>query len=61
MAVPYRRKSRAQSRAHRAANLKYSPTRFTSCKHCGEPKRPHYACGSCGAYNGRQVRERVEY
>lgn len=60
MAVPYRRKSRTKSRGHRAANLRYKASSHTSCRHCGEPKMPHYACGSCGAYNDRQVREVVE-
>jgi large subunit ribosomal protein L32 len=60
MAVPYRRKSRTKSRIRRASNMKTATKRWTSCAHCGEPKMPHYACSSCGAYHGRQVREVVE-
>jgi len=60
MAVPYGRKSRSKSRAHRAATMKYTPVQVGACAHCGEPKLPHHACGSCGAYHGRQVREVVE-
>lgn len=60
MAVPYSRKSRTRSRMQRAANMQYSPKNHTRCAHCGEPKAPHFACGSCGVYRGRQVREVVE-
>lgn len=60
MAVPYRRKSRSRSRMQRAANMRYSPKSHTRCAHCGEPKVPHFACSSCGVYQGRQVREVVE-
>ena len=56
MAVPYGRKSRAKSRMQRAANMKYAPKVHVVCGHCQAPKMPHYACGSCGAYAGRQAR-----
>lgn len=60
MAVPYGRKSRAKSRMQRAANMRYTPKQHVSCAACGEPKVPHFACGSCGKYGDRQVREVVE-
>lgn len=60
MAVPYGRKSRSKSRMRRAANMKYSPKGFVSCKNCSEPKMPHYACGSCGGYKDRQARPVTE-
>jgi large subunit ribosomal protein L32 len=25
------------------------------CPNCGELKRPHHVCGSCGYYDGREV------
>ena len=25
------------------------------CPKCGEPKRPHHVCGSCGHYSDREV------
>jgi len=25
------------------------------CPNCGEQKRPHHVCGSCGHYDGREV------
>jgi len=60
MAVPYRRKSKSKSRMQRAANMRYSASHPSRCAHCGEPKIPHFACGSCGVYQGRQVREVIE-
>jgi large subunit ribosomal protein L32 len=27
------------------------------CANCGELKRPHHICGSCGFYDGREVTE----
>jgi large subunit ribosomal protein L32 len=56
MAVPYGRKSRAKSRMQRAANMKYTPKGHATCTNCSAPKMAHYACGSCGAYAGRQAR-----
>lgn len=60
MAVPYRRKSRSRSRMRRAANMRYQPNNYARCPHCGEPKVPHFACATCGVYQGRQVREVAE-
>jgi large subunit ribosomal protein L32 len=56
MAVPYGRKSRTKSRMQRAANMKYSAKVAARCTNCSAPKMPHYACGACGAYAGRQAR-----
>jgi large subunit ribosomal protein L32 len=44
----------------RAANMKFTARPVVSCKNCGAPKMPHYACGSCGAYAGRQARPVAE-
>lgn len=60
MAVPYRRKSRSKTRMQRAANMKYSTPAQGKCGNCGEPKRPHFACVSCGVYRDRQVVEVIE-
>ena len=60
MAVPYGRKSRSKSRMRRAANMKYTPIANATCPVCSEPKKPHFACGSCGAYKDRQARPVVE-
>ena len=34
--------------------------RLATCSNCGAPKMPHYACGACGAYAGRQARPIAE-
>ncbi len=60
VAVPYGRKSRAKSRMQRAANMKYAPKAFVLCGDCKAPKLPHYACGQCGSYAGRQARPLAE-
>jgi large subunit ribosomal protein L32 len=54
MAVPKKKVSpsrRDMRRAHEA--LKTSA--YVECKNCGELKRPHHVCGSCGYYDGREV------
>ncbi|MEM6827311.1 MAG: 50S ribosomal protein L32 [Pseudomonadota bacterium] len=54
MAVPKRKVSphrRGNRRAHDA--LKAEP--YHECPTCGEMKRPHNVCHSCGYYNGRKV------
>jgi large subunit ribosomal protein L32 len=28
---------------------------FHECSNCGELKRPHNLCNSCGHYNGREI------
>jgi len=38
-------------RAHHALK----PVGVVECANCGEPKRPHHVCGSCGHYDGREV------
>lgn len=54
MAVPKRKKSpsrRNMRRSHHALK----PSAHAECKNCGELKRPHHVCGSCGYYDGREV------
>lgn len=49
MAVPRNRLSNARKnskRAHHAKKVKH----LSSCAGCGETKRPHFACGKCGAF-----------
>lgn len=56
MAVPKRRKSRANTRARRA-QWKSSPPTLVTCSNraCGQLTLPHQACPSCGQYRGRAV------
>lgn len=54
MAVPKKKVSpsrRNMRRSHHA--LKGSA--YTECPNCGELKRPHHVCASCGHYDGREV------
>ncbi|MET1027493.1 MAG: 50S ribosomal protein L32 [Dongiaceae bacterium] len=54
MAVPKKKTSssrRDMRRAHDALDVQKS----TECPNCGEVKRPHHVCGSCGFYDGREV------
>ncbi len=30
---------------------------YEECSECGELKRPHHVCSSCGQYKGREVLE----
>lgn len=40
-------------RSHHALNN----TAHVECKNCGEMKRPHHVCASCGYYGEREVVE----
>lgn len=54
MAVPKRRHSKARTRTRRSTWVLQAPG-ITACPQCREPKRPHYVCGNCGYYDGRQA------
>jgi large subunit ribosomal protein L32 len=56
MALPKRRKSKSK-RDMRRAHQKLSAPNLSTCPQCGEPKLPHQACASCGAYKDRNVAE----
>jgi large subunit ribosomal protein L32 len=54
MAVPKKKTSKSRRdmrRAHHAPKA----TSVAECPNCGEMKRPHHVCGSCGHYDGREV------
>ena len=56
MAVPKRKMSRSNTRSRRA-QWKTTATTLAACPRCANPKQPHVACPSCGAYNGRHYPE----
>lgn len=56
MAVPKRKTSRSNTRSRRAQWKAAAPT-LTTCPSCGDKKRPHTACATCGTYDRRQVLE----
>lgn len=47
---------RGQRRSHDAL----SAPAVSTCPQCGEPKRPHHVCQSCGTYKGRTVIKKKE-
>ena len=55
MAVPKRKTSKARRDKRRSSVWKLAPTELVKCSHCGELKRPHRVCGTCGFYNDREV------
>ncbi|MEZ4409027.1 MAG: 50S ribosomal protein L32 [Polyangiales bacterium] len=58
MAVPKRRTSRTKRDMRRANHDKLSAPAISRCSNCGETKRPHYVCASCGHYDGRAIVEK---
>lgn len=54
MAVPKRKTSKARRDKRRTHQGVAAPS-LGVCPECGEAKRPHAACASCGMYKGRMV------
>jgi len=54
MAVQQNRVTRSK-RNMRRAHDSLKPMARAECANCGELKRPHHVCGSCGHYAGREV------
>ncbi|MCH9015376.1 MAG: 50S ribosomal protein L32 [Gemmatimonadetes bacterium] len=53
MAVPKRRTSKSRRRKRRTHHA--APVIATQpCPRCGDPRRPHHVCGSCGYYAGKK-------
>lgn len=54
MAVP-KKKTSPSRRNMRRSHLALNAANVAECPNCGELKRPHHVCGSCGHYDGREV------
>jgi large subunit ribosomal protein L32 len=54
MAVP-KRKTTPSKRGMRRSHDSLTVASFQECPNCGELKRPHNLCASCGHYNGREI------
>lgn len=54
MAVPKKKTSKSR-RDMRRAHDALAPAAYHECPQCGELKRPHHVCTSCGHYGGREV------
>ena len=55
MAVPKRKTSKARRDKRRNSHWKLSLPGMTKCPNCGEYKRPHRICQSCGFYKGKEI------
>ncbi|MSP66733.1 MAG: 50S ribosomal protein L32 [Alphaproteobacteria bacterium] len=54
MAVPKKKVSKSR-RDMRRSHHALKPNPRAECPNCGELKRPHHVCSSCGHYDGREV------
>lgn len=54
MAVPQNRVTRSKRNMRRAHDA-LDAANPNECPSCGELKRPHHVCPSCGTYNDREV------
>tara|TARA_R110000787_G_scaffold19721_1_gene58877 strand:+ start:358 stop:540 length:183 start_codon:yes stop_codon:yes gene_type:complete len=59
MAVPKNKTSKSK-RDMRRAHDALSSNASAECPNCGELKRPHHVCASCGYYDGREVTEAAD-
>ena len=59
MAVQQNRVTRSRRNMRRAHDALVA-TNPNECPSCGELKRPHHVCPSCGWYAGREVVSRQE-
>ncbi|AEB29487.1 50S ribosomal protein L32 [Carnobacterium sp. 17-4] len=54
MAVPARRTSKAKKNRRRT-HYKLEVPGMNACPNCGELKKSHHVCASCGHYDGKEV------
>ena len=54
MAVPKSKVTKSK-RNMRRAHDRLGANVYGECPNCGELKRPHHMCASCGYYDGREV------
>lgn len=54
MAVPQNKITRSRRNMRRSHDA-LSGANPNECPSCGELKRPHHVCPSCGSYNDREV------
>ena len=54
MAVPFRKTSKTR-RDKRRTHFKLSVPGMVKCSNCGEFKKNHHVCPSCGQYKGREI------
>jgi large subunit ribosomal protein L32 len=54
MAVPKKKTSPSRRNMRRSHHALSAPA-YAECPDCGELKRPHHLCPSCGHYGGREI------
>jgi large subunit ribosomal protein L32 len=54
MAVPKKKTSKSRRNMRRSHHA-LPTSAYAECSNCGELKRPHHVCGSCGHYAEREV------
>jgi len=54
MAVPKRRTSKSK-KLKRRTHKKLNMPNLSACPNCGELRKSHHVCPSCGQYDGREV------
>lgn len=54
MAVPKRRTSKSK-KLKRRTHQKLTIPNLNDCPNCGELRKNHHVCPSCGHYNGKDV------
>ncbi len=54
MAVPKKKTSKSKRNMRRSHHA-LPASSYVECPSCGELKRPHHVCASCGQYDGREV------
>ena len=59
MPNPKKRHSRCK-RMQRRSHYALTAPATSTCPQCGEIKRPHHVCPSCGTYRGRAVLKKDE-
>jgi large subunit ribosomal protein L32 len=59
MAVPQNKVTRSR-RNQRRAHDALTAANPNECSNCGELKRPHHVCASCGHYDDREIVSVVE-
>lgn len=54
MAVPKKKTSKSRRNMRRSHHA-LTAVNVVECPNCGDLKRPHHVCSSCGYYDGREV------